>query len=305
MTMPMKKLCLYSIYLFIFNILALGLELSILQAKTQIGCVHPELCNLAQKSLDTESYEIKNIVTMVGDPHEFEPNPQEVKKLISTPFLITGPSDLSPWAKKINYQRSKLKLNDSHVTFILSLSPEDYALYKNNNQNTNKEALSHFWLYPKIYCLLRSQFEKLAKDKKLKIKYSKLDSCQSEASKIENEIKTNLERLAKLKIPLILTHDALLPLLKYLGGVDLVVVAIKGSGHHQEATVETVKAMYEALKFPRAVWVQEDSIKVPANILNKKKNQDHTIYIDTATSSDVEMFSILKKLNSKLEEIPN
>lgn len=104
----------------------------------------------------------------------------------------------------------KIKLNDSHVTFILSLSTEDYALYKNNNQNTNKEALSHFWLYPKIYCLLRSQFEKLAKDKKLfKIKNSILDSCQSEASKIENEIKTNLERLAKLKIPLILTHDAL------------------------------------------------------------------------------------------------
>lgn len=303
MTMPMKKLGLYSLYLFIFNILALGSELSILQAKTQIGCVHPELCNLAQKSLDTESYEITNIVTMIGDPHEFEPNPQEVKKLISTPFLITGPSDLSPWAKKINYQRSKL--NNGHVTFILSLSSEDYALYKNNNQNPNREALSHFWLYPKIYCLLRSQFEKLAKDKNLKIKNSKLDACQSEAIKIENEIKITLERLAKLKIPLILTHDALLPLLKYLGGVELVVVAIKGSGHHQEATVETVKAMYEALKFPRAVWIQEDSIKVPANILNKKKNKDHTIYIDTATSSDVEMFSILKKLKSKLEEIPN
>lgn len=295
----MKKLVLYSLYLFIFNILALGDERSVLHAKTQIGCVHPELCNLAQKSLGSEGYEIKNIVTMIGDPHEFEPNPLEVKKLISTPFLITGPSDLSPWAKKINYQRSKL--NNGHVTFILSLSPEDYALYKNQN----REALSHFWLYPKIYCLLKSEFEKLAKEKNLKIKTSQKESCLSEAYKIENKIKVTLEKLAKLKIPLILTHDALLPLLKFLGGNELAVVAIKGSGHHQEATVETVKAMYEALKFPKAVWIQEDSIKVPANILNKKKASDHTIYIDTATSSDVEIFSILKKLNSKLEEIPN
>ena len=295
----MKKLVLYSLYLFIFSILALGEERSVLYAKTQIGCVHPELCNLAKKSLGNENYEIQNIVTMIGDPHEFEPNPLEVKKLISTPFLITGPSDLSPWAKKINYQRSKL--NNGHVTFILSLTPEDYALYKNQN----REALSHFWLYPKIYCLLKSQFEKLAKEKNLKIKTSQTESCLSEANKIENKIKITLEKLAKFKIPLILTHDALLPLLKFLGGNELTVVAIKGSGHHQEATVETVKAMYEALKFPKAIWIQEDSIKVPANILNKKKASDHTIYIDTATSSDVEIFSILKKLNSKLEELPN
>lgn len=297
----MKKLGLYSLYLFIFNILALCGERSVLHAKTQIGCVHPELCILAQKSLANENYDIKNIVTMIGDPHEFEPNPQEVKKLISTPILITGPSDLSPWARKINYQRSKLKFNDAHVTFILSLTPEDYALYKNHN----REALSHFWLYPKIYCLLKSQFEKLAKEKNLKTKISQNESCQTEANKIENKIKITLDKLAKLKIPLILTHDALLPLLKFLGRNELTVVAIKGSGHHQEATVETVKAMYEALKFPKAIWIQEDSIKVPANILNKKKVSDHTIYIDTATSSDVEMFSILKKLNSKLEEISN
>ncbi len=279
------------LFIIVFSYLLSGLSSSYAESKSSIGCVHPELCQLALKSLNLKASEIKNLVTIVGDPHEFEPNPTEVKNLISIPVLITGPSELNPWARKINYQRAK---GQFQKTLILNLENADYNLYQGNN----REALSHFWLYPKLYCVLFEKIKVSVKTNELKLMSAAQNNCSAEADKIESELKSTLKNF---KLPIILTHDALLPLLKTLGGNSLQVVAIKGSGHHQEANVQTVKEMYDALKNPKALWIQEKNIKVPENVLNKKRPNDLTLLIDTNESHAEEMFSILKELNSKLK----
>ena len=116
--------------------------------------------------------------------------------------------------------------------------------------------------------------------------------------RIEKEL-TNT--LAQIKKPVVLTHDALLPLLGTLSGKDATVVAIKGSGHHQEATPASVKKLYDALKAPTVIWIEEVGIKVPANILAKKRSTDITIDLDTANSEGLHYFQVLESLNTKLK----
>ena len=286
-----------SIFLLIFNSLLSLSEMSYAssQSNTQnsIGCVHQELCRIVTKSLNIDLNKTQNLVTIVGDPHEYEPNPSEVKNLVSIPLLITGPLEMNPWARNINYQRSK---NPLLKTLMLTLSPEEYALYKSNN----REALSHFWLYPKLYCLLFEKVQTLALKNQISFKATDPKSCQKEAIDIELELK---KTIAGIHVPIILTHDALLPLIKNFDQQNLKVMGIKGSGHHQEADVQSIKYLYDALKSPRVIWIEEKNIKIPFNIQNKKRANDIIITIDTSHNMEAHTFSVLKELNDKLKAI--
>nr|BDT28756.1 zinc ABC transporter substrate-binding protein [Bacteriovorax sp. HI3] len=283
----MKTTLFLAVILFYFNSLPGAF------AAETIACSHPELCRLANiifTENQVKDYEFISLVKISGDPHEYEPSTNEVKSLISAKTLITGPGELNPWIKKIHYQRSK---TPGTKTFTLPLDSRDYNLYPGGNH----EALSHFWLYPKIFCSLKTKLEdQLVSAKLLVIKAPK--KCQSEEMRIEKEL-TNT--LAQIKKPVVLTHDALLPLLAKLGGKDATVVAIKGSGHHQEATPASVKKLYDALKAPKVIWIEEIGIKVPANILAKKRSTDITIDLDTANSEGLNYFQVLESLNTKLK----
>ena len=60
---------------------------------------------------------------------------------------------LNPWIKKLNYQRSKFT---GAKTITIPLTKTDIAYYP----QATIEALSHFWLYPKIFCSFKAQLEK-------------------------------------------------------------------------------------------------------------------------------------------------
>ena len=60
----------------------------------KVACSHAELCLLA-KNIAVEFNEkisTETLVTMSGDPHEFEPTINELKSLISAPLLLVGPT---------------------------------------------------------------------------------------------------------------------------------------------------------------------------------------------------------------------
>lgn len=289
---PMKNCIIFTFFISIF------MHLAPLEAATKISCSHPELCRLA-KIIFTENhisnFEFENLVQIKGDPHEFEPTTAEVKKLISAEILISGPLELNPWIKKINYQRLKLT---QLKTINLPLEDKDYAFYP----GANHEALSHFWLYPKIFCSLKNSME----DQLIAFKYlivtPKNKSCAAE----EKIITTTLfNSIVGLKIPIVLTHDALLPLFESVLGKERagLVVAIKGSGHHQEASPSSVKKLYDILKSPKVVWILEDKIHVPQNILSKKRATDLILNLDTANSEGLDYFQILYNLNDKLQAL--
>lgn len=255
-----------------------------------ISCSHDELCRLVQliatenslKDLTTES-----LINISGDPHEYEPSTAEIKSLLNTPFLLTGPNELNPWIKKINFQRSK---NSALKTISLLFEKKHLDFYP----KASPEALSHFWLYPKIYCSFKDQLESELKKSGLSVTLKKCESAS-----VEKEL---ADVLIKIKKPIILTHDALLPLLLALDPKHTI-VAIKGSGHHEETGTDAIKKMYKALEVPSAVWIVEEGINVPQNILNKIRPSDQIIKIDTARSKQVAAFSILNELTQKLKTL--
>lgn len=273
-----------------------------LSAGTIISCSHPELCTLAQTILfenQIKDYQFVNLVAISGDPHEYEPSTTEIKNLIKAEVLIAGPAELNPWIKKVNYQRSKIEKTDKLKTLMIPLDKKDYAIYP----NASHEALSHFWLYPQIYCALKDKLETQFVSMKMLVIDSAKKSCAAEALKIETLLQSTL---LSTKLPMVLTHDALLPLLEILSKNKGTVAAIKGSGHHSETTTRSVKKLYDALKSPQVIWIEEKGINVPQNILSKKRKNDLTLNIDTANSaSSLSLFPTLYELNSKLKAIKN
>jgi ABC-type Zn uptake system ZnuABC Zn-binding protein ZnuA len=268
-----------------------------LNAETIISCSHPQLCALAETIFSEnhmKEFKFQNLVVIAGDPHEYEPTSAEVKNLIKAAILIAGPVELNPWIKKVNYQRSKMK---DLKTLNIPMGKAQYELYP----KASHEALSHFWLYPRIYCALKTSLEEQLVANELLIILPKKKSCVSEAAKIESELQTSL---STLKLPIVLTHDALLPLLETLSKNSANVVAIKGSGHHSEASATSVKKLYDALKRPQVIWVEERGINIPQNIMSKKRKFDLTISIDTAASAKtLTYFPILNELNDKIKAI--
>lgn len=262
-----------------------------------VVCSHPEICSLAKTILDesnTKNIEPKVAVKIAGDPHEYEPKLSEIKTLLKASVLLAGPIELNPWIKKVNYQRSKEK---DLKTISLNLTQNLAQKYN----NASKEVLAHFWLYPQVYCDLKSQLVHAMKDAALipNTFTFNLNTCQSEANLIENRLK---DTLSKSPYSIILTHDALLPLFEQAKGKDGV-VAIKGSGHHHETRSDSVKKLYDFLKGPKAIWIKETGINVPKNILNKIRKDDFLIQIDTAKTLSSSPYSILEELIQKIGEI--
>lgn len=279
-------------FIFFFSLCCLG-NINSRAAEPTFACSHEELCRLAKliaEEAGTGNILTETLVKISGDPHDFEPAARELKAMINAPVLITGPQELNPWMKKINYQRSK---NPALITLSLQLEKSDLKLYPYGTS----EALSHFWLYPEIYCRMKAELANLMKQKQFIKKTISPDKCLAEARAIETSLK---RALAELAVPVILTHDAILPLLLNLKNPQSVVVAIKGSGHHEEASPAAVKKLYDALNAPKAIWVEESNITVPANIMAKKRKQDIIIKIDTAQTVQHSPFAVLKTLETEL-----
>lgn len=253
-----------------------------------ISCSHPEICRMAQILLHENadsSVVLENIIVPTGDPHEFEPSIQDIKKLMRASTLLVGPLELNPWMKNISLMRSKEK---TLKTFTLDLPSFSISEYPTNES----EALGHFWLYPKIYCHLKKSLSKI-------LNYKQAVNCNFE--NIEQQLALDLK---KISTPIILTHDALLPLLKKLATNKNQIIAIKGSSHHGEVSAASVKKVYDALKANKVIWIFEDNIAASENTKNKIRNSDIIIKIDTAKSpSDTQDFSLLELLHKKLQEI--
>lgn len=259
--------------------------------KISLSCTHIELCRLYAEVSPTTLVKFEHVVQISGDPHDFDPLASDIKNLISAENLIVGPRELNPWATKIIEQRTKNK----KTTIELNLTAEAKKVY----QSENTEALSHFWLYPKIICQFKEslQAELIAMKQIQGVKLSP-ENCLTASLKKELELKSALD---KIKHPIVLTHDALMPLFLSLKP-DLKIAAIKGSGHHHEASAKDVKNLYTMLKAPKVIWVVEKSINIPKNILSKMRPADLKIEIETNQNKDKE-FDIINELVAKLKAV--
>lgn len=263
-------------------ILALFLISAKISAST-LYCANYELCRMVD-ILTNKSIKTETLIVTSGDPHEFEPTTQEVKELLTKSPLLTGPVELHPWLKKVLYQRSK---NPSLITYSLNFRPENISIFK----DASREALSHFWLYPQIYCQFKLDIAEWIwiKNQKLRIN----SSCNK--FQIEQKI---INKLKNVKYPIILSHDALLPLLKYYGNdFHISLTSLKGSGHHDEVSAQSVKELYTYMEKSKLIWIIEKNITIPNNIQNKIRKSDIKIEIDTSKSlNERDDFSLLNAL---------
>lgn len=272
-----------------FVIFSLILQINFAEASTYF-CSHTEVCRMAKIIFEENAVKdatLQSILIQNGDPHEFEPSIEDIKKLVEAPILVVGPEELNPWMKKISNIRKK---NPKLITVNLPLPNFARTAYPTKET----ESLGHFWLYPQIYCHLK---------KELLINL-KLKNFMCDFKTIEAELQNDL---TKLNIPLILTHDALLPLFNKLTSNKKQIIAIKGSSHHEEVSATAIKKVYDALAKPKAAWIIEKNIAVSSNVKSKIRKTDIILNIDTAQQPDpignIEDFATLKNIHNQLQEI--
>ncbi len=248
-------------------------------------CVHPQICNLITrihpKLKPTLAF------TIVGDHHHFEPSSDAIKKLITTSKLYHGPISLHPWLKTVLRQR---KLNSNVTNIGFEIDKSFFQIYP----RANDEVLAHFWLYPEMNCLAEIKIQnQILKEKNEHLFSSCMDEYKNSLDKMQKEIK-------KLNLPIVLTHDAFLPLLDKL---EAKTITLKGSHHHEEIDIKSVKSLYQETKNKKVIWIFEKGFTVPPNILNLVKKTDFQIEINTDGELNQGRTGVLDSLTLKLSKL--
>lgn len=243
-------------------------------------CAHPQICNLL--ALLPLQKNIQTAVVITGDHHHFDPNPNDIKKLILARELFHGPMSLHPWMKTVIKQRG---LNKSVSNFGLTLNPE----FKKQYPNASEEALSHFWLYGNIACDMLKQYEN-----QLAVKSS--FNCRETYQKIETELK---DYFIKNKITIVLTHDALEPLFRSLGAN---VISLKGSSHHEEISPVAIKKLYNETKNQKLTWILEAGFEIPSSVRSKIQGKDRVLNIDTMGTTNQKTTLVLENILQQLQQ---
>lgn len=232
-----------------------------------IDATHPELCLIYRELLPGDRCE--SVVKVVGDPHEFSPSVDEIKKMISSKKLLVGPMELHPWVKTILFQRSK---GTSQTTIVT----EKNLLKKISEQNYLKASvstLSHFWLYSDVFCQMKRDFAE-----QLKITMN-FNECMSRGYENEKILSSQLQKISR---PIIITHDALVPLFLKLKRKDQFIFSLKTSDHHDEIKSKTIKELNDILKKEKSVvWLLENEIEIPMQLKNLIRKSDKIIRIET------------------------
>lgn len=247
-------------------LLAFGLFTIAYSAKAQWLCTHPQLCQMVvdyYQEIQAPLPKLATAISAVGDPHHIEPSSAEIKAMTKTEVLLSADASLHPWSRPIVENRK----NKKHLKTILFTTPVDY---KQELKEASNEALAHFWLYPKIHCAYWQQFHRwLNADETIKA-----PECPYRF--LEEKLKLAAKRVT---IPVILSHDALVPLLRSWG-VDA--HAIRGSGHHEEPRPNELKKLQDLLKkHPKVLWIVESRIHFPNALKQMQRTSDKKLDLDT------------------------
>lgn len=246
----------------IFTALTLSTLLNCAQAEWL--CTHPQLCQLAEdyfKATNSEVPALKKAISIDGDPHHIEPTSAEVKAMTKALVVLAAPAELHPWSRQIVEIRKKQQLQ----TIEFPLANGKQLGY----EQASPESLAHFWLYPKIHCQYWDYLhQKLAKA-------ATLPTCP------QLEFEEKLKGVAsKVSLPIILSHDALVPLFRSWG-IDA--HAIKGSGHHEEPRPAQLKELQRLLqKNEKVVWLIESRISFPSALKKMQRTNDIKLELDTS-----------------------
>ena len=234
------------------------------RCQEEVTCTHPQVCNLFKNS----NYPFKLEV----DPHHFEPSIGEIKKLLSANIVAFGPTDLNPWALKIESSRKSAGKKNINIEI-----PEKF-IKKYGLQNLHM--IEHYWLYPDILCsLIKGCDIKMAEEK-------------------INELKKLVEGRY-----FVLTHDALGPLFESLGAKT---TSLRTSTHNCEAQPNSLKKLEDWQKEKRRpIWLIEENVHTFEALKGKIDKSDLVAKIDIIGKPGEDPFKVYDRILLELKRVIN
>jgi ABC-type Zn uptake system ZnuABC Zn-binding protein ZnuA len=206
------------------------------------------------------------------DPHHFEPSIGEIKNLLSADVVAFGPSDLHPWALKIEKSRKEAGKKNINIEI-----PEEY---KKKYGYKNAHMLEHFWLYPDILCSLVQGCDKKLAEEKI------------------NELKQLIQGRY-----FILTHDALAPLFESLGAHT---TSLRTSTHNCEAQPKSLKKLEDWQKQKRnPIWLLEENVQTFEQLKGKIGKSELMVKVDILGKPGENPFSVYDKIFLELKRVIN
>jgi len=242
--------------------------------KTSIVCTHPQVCNIVSTLVDFNEVQLEVGVKPQADPHAHEISSSEIKKLTQADIVISPGLSLQHWIKTIKRKRKKTTL-----------------VYK---PSSNKK--SHFWLYPNELCMALNYFSTELK-KSIKIREDK-SICRNQS--LNKDVSVAFKKLKDKKI--ILTHDASEALFKEY---NLEVISLKGSGHHDEVDIRSLKMLNKIQKRnepKNIVWIIEKGIHIPASVKAKMRKDEIVVHVDILGAFNHAPHQILSSLIKSIKE---
>ncbi|MGB0453060.1 MAG: hypothetical protein ACPGJV_05035 [Bacteriovoracaceae bacterium] len=264
---------------FLKSILAtsvLGISLFSFASEKTISTVHPQLKLLVDEALSDlklKDYQSQNLISIQGDPHHFEPPLSSIKKVLASKNLVAPPYEVFPWMKSIEIKRkrdSKLKSLGLEKSFNERL-PKYRKLYPTMNDHQ----LAHFWLIPEVGCDFYNEIINF-------LNSSNKDSSTKCPYQIDTLKKRIKNILSNKNFTLILTHDAVYPLLSHFSWNHTLV--IKESHHGNQVRATDLKTLYKLTHKKSSkpiVWILEKNMPLSARIRRRIKEADIILKVDS------------------------
>ena len=180
-------------------------------------CDHPQTCDALEKVLGERAERVVPVFEHAGGhSHHSSLSISDIKKALNVPFIVLSPEGATPWPHNITPGPS----------FQLTIDERFVKKYK-----ASPEELSHYWIYPDIYCDVLNT---------LSLRFT--DSLYTDCPR------ANPPR--RIPTTLLLSDHTLEPLLNFynISGKSLV----RGSGHEALSfSPHLFKELYDNLESPK------------------------------------------------------
>lgn len=263
----------------------LGLESMAMAQNPALVCAHHQLCNLTHSLLAPSERErlITAFQSENSDPHDAGLAPSLLKSYYEATYLILPDGALATWLATV------LKNRGPENTFVAEVSTQ--YVY-----NPYPGAHAHFWLYEEETCALTQALNIQLIKWGFKTQEESASCSRARFKIAHKKIKTSLSNQF-----LILTHNALAPLLESLGAKFII---LRGAGHAHEISPEIFKQVHLLLKdHPSVTWIIEKEIALPPQLASLIRDSDKKVSVKVSGNFGKSLYAPLEELTSKLEEL--
>lgn len=193
------------------------------------------------KRVGGKRVQVKNLVPIGTDSHDYEPSPKDLTRLAESDLLIYNGSNFEPWIEKVQHLLDeKQMVNATHSLSLLHSEEEEESDHHHNSTNP------HVWLDPQ---LAKKQAEQIKNglvrvDPKSQQYYeANYRQLANEFDRLDLEFRDAIKQKKTDKI--VVSHDAFAYLAKRYG---LKQIAIAGLSPMDEPSPQKLKQIIDTIR---------------------------------------------------------